>query len=150
MSVLVDTNLLLRSIQTDHAHYPMATSALLLLRRTERLCITTQNLYELWSVCTRPAAVNGMGMSTTDAKTELDKARRFFTLLPDAPAIFNEWERLVTTHDVKGKNAHDARLVAAMIVQGIEKILTFNKKDFLRFSQIQVLTPDEILSSRSS
>src|SRR5262249_50808305 len=31
-----------------------------------------------------------------------------FPLLPDSPAIFPEWERLVSTHSVLGKNAHDA------------------------------------------
>ena len=40
---------------------------------------------------------------------------------------------------VSGKNAHDARLVAAMVVHEIESILTFNTGDFLRYEEIRVL-----------
>lgn len=37
-----------------------------------------------------------------------------FTLLRDERAIFEHWQELVVQFDVKGKNGHDARLVAAM------------------------------------
>ncbi len=39
------------------------------------------------------------------------------------------------------KRAHDARLVAAMAVNLIDKILTFDTADFLRFREIRVLDP---------
>ena len=55
--------------------------------------------------------------------------------------MFEEWERIVTTHRVSGKNTHDARLVATMRLHGIEKILTFNVPDFERFPGIIVLNP---------
>ena len=38
----------------------------------------------------------------------------FCQLLPDVPAIFPIWERLVTQHRVGGYKAHYLRLVAAM------------------------------------
>jgi hypothetical protein len=64
-----------------------------------------------------------------------------FTLLPDSPAVFAEWEALVVAHDCKGKVAHDARLVAAMRANGITHILTFNCADFQRFTGITILDP---------
>jgi len=36
-------------------------------------------------------------------------------------------------------NAHDARLLAAMLVHGIESLLTFNVENFLRDDEIHVL-----------
>ena len=42
-------------------------------------------------------------------------------------------------HAVSGKNVHDARMVAAMVVHGVESILTFNTQDFLRYGEIRVL-----------
>jgi hypothetical protein len=42
---------------------------------------------------------------------------------------------------ISGKNAHDARLVAAMIVHGVSSILTFNAKDFTRYAEIVVVDP---------
>jgi hypothetical protein len=50
----------------------------------------------------------------------------------------------MTTYRVSGKNAHDARLVAVMNVNRVNKILTFNVQDFLRFDRIQVLDPRSV------
>ena len=58
-----------------------------------------------------------------------------------------EWERLVDHYQVKGKNGHDARLVAAMIVHGIERLLTFNVADFRRYREITVISPESVLVS---
>jgi hypothetical protein len=39
MSILVDTNLLVRSLQPDSSQYRAASTAILELKRNERLCI---------------------------------------------------------------------------------------------------------------
>jgi predicted nucleic acid-binding protein len=70
--------------------------------------------------------------------------KRLFTLLPEAP-LQSEWERLVTTYRVSGKNSHDARLVAAMMVHGIGSVLTFNVQDFTRYASITVLDPSLVV-----
>jgi predicted nucleic acid-binding protein len=98
-------------------------------------------LYEFWVVATRPVAGNGLGLSAAEASAELARLRALFPLLLDTPAIFAEWERLVNVHQVLGKNAHDARLVAAMVVHGLTHILTFNTADFSRFPGITVIDP---------
>ena len=49
-------------------------------------------------------------------------------------------------HGAAGKQNHDARLAAAMIVHGIGKILTFDKDDFLRYPEISSVTPQEALA----
>jgi predicted nucleic acid-binding protein len=145
MDILVDTNLLLRSIQPDHKQFPLATDALRILRPKVRLCIMPQTLYALWVVCTRPAGENGIGMDARGAKTELEKTRALFDFLPDSDAVYPEWERLVCKYEVKGKPAHDARLVAAMIVHQIPAILTFNDGDFTRYSEITVIPPQRAI-----
>jgi hypothetical protein len=48
---------------------------------------------------------------------------------------------------VVGKNAHDARLVAAMNVHGLTQLLTFNNQDFQRYPGISVVTPDDVLKA---
>ncbi len=42
---------------------------------------------------------------------------------------------------VTGVKVHDARLVAAMKTYGIGRILTFNKDDFRRYPDIEIITP---------
>ena len=108
--------------------------------RNEVLVVTSQNLVELWVAATRPFDENGLGLTVEPAIWEVEQVKRFWVLLPDVP-LFDEWEQLVRTHRVSGKNGHDARLVAAMHMHGIESILTFNAKDFARYSDITVFDP---------
>jgi predicted nucleic acid-binding protein len=141
MNILVDTNLLLRSLQPTHPHFKPAADSIRRLHRSDRLCVTPQNLYELWVVCTRPVGLNGFGMSTKDAQSELAKTRSLFAFLPDTPAIYDAWETLVVQYDAKGKSAHDARLVAAMSVHGLTHLITFNVSDFSRYVGIELIDP---------
>jgi predicted nucleic acid-binding protein len=144
MAVLTDTNIFLRLLQPHHPHCQIAGQALDFLRaREEVLNITSQNLIELWAAATRPFAENGLGLTVEQATKELEQIKRFWGLLPDVP-LYEERERVVKMHRVSGRNAHDARLVAAMHVHGIEKILTFNVKDFVRFGDITVLDPASV------
>jgi predicted nucleic acid-binding protein len=99
MAILIDTNILLRLLQPDHPHCALVERALATLRtRNETLNITLQNLMEFWAVATRPTSENGLGMTVENATAELAAFQRLFTLLPETAMVFQEWERLVTTH----------------------------------------------------
>lgn len=75
---------------------------------------------------------------------ELSLASKPVFRWPDSDDVYPEWRRLVVTHAVSGKKAHDARLVAAMTVNGITHILTFNVDDFTRYAGINVLHPAQL------
>ena len=140
---LVDTNILLRSLDRKHPHCRLVRKALIVLRRGNFvLCLVPQNLIEFWGVATRPAANNGFGMDHAWTASQPVRMKRFFTLLQDTPDIFPEWERLVLQYRVSGKNVHDARLVAAMSVHGVSRILTFNGSDFARYPGISIVDPN--------
>jgi predicted nucleic acid-binding protein len=143
MSILLDTNVLVRLSQQTHPHHQAARSATSTLgNRGEVVNIVPQNLYEFWAVATRPTTVNyGLGLTTAQTKIEIARIRSLFALLPDTAAIYPEWERLVEFHDVKGKTSHDARLVAAMVVHGVTRVLTFNDRDFTRYANIVAINP---------
>src|SRR5216684_8993377 len=146
MSVLVDTNILLRRIQPDHVHHALAIDSVArLLAAGEQVYFTLQNISEFWNVMTRPAAANGLGFSPTFALSEVGKIEAVLTLLPDSPAVYEEWKRLVATYAVIGAKVHDARLVAIMNVHGVRRILTFNTGDFARFG-IEALHPSAVLA----
>lgn len=122
-----------------------ARRALVTLRKQgEELCITPQNIIEFWAVATRTLADNGLGLTVDEAARETKKLERIFKLQPDTPTIFAEWEKLVIQHQVMGKPTHDARLVAAMMAHKMTHMLTFNTKDFKRFSGIIVVDPVSI------
>jgi predicted nucleic acid-binding protein len=145
MSYLVDTNLLLRMAEPRHPMYnPTLVAIDVLRKRGEWIGIVPQNLIEFWAVATRPPISNGLGMTVDKAADELTKLKSFFLLLLDEPSIFSEWERLVTQHRVSGKQAHDARIVAAMYVHGVTHLLTFNTDDFKRYTYMVAVNPAQI------
>lgn len=146
MRILTDTNILIRLTQQTDPHSSQADAALYALRfRGDEPCVIPQVIYEYWVVCTRPlGSPNGLGMTVTDTASKMRRLQRLFPVYRDERAIFDRWEKLVTLHDVKGKNAHDARIVAAMLRHRLTHILTFNDSHFKRFTEIAVLTPGEL------
>jgi predicted nucleic acid-binding protein len=115
-----------------------------LLERGEKLYVTPQNLMEFWNVYTRPLERNGLGRTPVEAAAEVNRLKMLFVFLPDSPAIYPEWERLVIAHAVRGVNVHDARLAAAMLTQRLTHILTFNTSDFARYPDITAVHPSAI------
>src|SRR4029077_6877269 len=103
MSVLVDTNVLLRRTQPDHHHYTVAVESVAQILGTgEPVYFTLQNISEFWNVVTRPVANNGLGFAPATALVEVEKIERILTWLPDTAALYAEWKRLVVQHGVIG------------------------------------------------
>ena len=147
MNYLLDTNILTRLAEPGHAmHRPALDAVKLLARQGDKLHIVPQNLYEFWVVCTRPTGVNGLGKTAAETAAELANLKALFLWLDETPAVYGVWERLVASTPVLGKNAHDARLVAAMTVHGLTHLLTFNARDFRQYPGITATTPAEVLT----
>ena len=145
MRVLVDTNVLIRSVQKSHPACRVARRALVSLYRDgHELFLTTQNVAEFWNVCTRPIDVNGLGLSIEGANRYTAQLQRFFGILPDSIPAFDLWRKLVVDHGVVGVKVHDARLVAVMGTSNIQRIVTFNAADFIRFPGIDVMHPSTV------
>jgi predicted nucleic acid-binding protein len=139
---LVDSNVLLRWIKPDDRDYPLVVSAIeTALQSDAALCYTSQNVGEFWNTCTRPLERNGYGLSPQEADRRAAIFESKLRLLPDSLAVHQEWRRLLVTHSVSGIQVHDARLVAAMRVHALKRILTFNEKDFTRYPGIEAVHP---------
>ena len=102
---------------------------------------------EYWVVVTRPVSENGLGMPTADVDKAIGLWLDLFTLFRDERGVFTLWWELAAQHDVKGKAAHDARLVAAMKRHGVEHLLTFNASDFRRYEGIVLLDSQSVAAS---
>ena len=145
MSYLADSNILSRLAQPQNPHHAVARRAIITLRQQgTEICLVPQNLIEFWAVATRPITSNGLGLTIDETKYEVRKFKRLFTVYDDIPNIFAEWENLVLKHNVSGKNVHDTRLVAAMLTHNITHLLTFNVKDFKRFTEIITVDPQSV------
>jgi predicted nucleic acid-binding protein len=137
MSWLIDTSVLIRTLDIGSSQQSSAVEALSRLRSNdETLIVFPQNLIEFWAVATRPNENNGLGLSVEEARLQLDQIKIHFVLKPDDETVFENWERLVERYGVHGKAVHDARIVAAMQSGDISNILTFNIADFRRYADI--------------
>jgi enamine deaminase RidA (YjgF/YER057c/UK114 family) len=69
---LVDTNVLLRSVEVGHPMLAATRQALQhLTAAAATLCVAAQNLIEFRVVATRPASANGLGLLPTQAAKEI-------------------------------------------------------------------------------
>lgn len=135
MAHLLDTNVLVRLANTADTRHGEATRAVVELhRRGEVLHLTPQVLIEFRNVATRPAALNGLGLSTVDAEAQAAGFEATFPLPAETPAIFPAWKALVNGLGVVGKQVHDARLVAVCQAHGVTHLLTFNVAHFTRMA----------------
>ena len=141
-SCLLDSNILIRWVQHGDPDSPVVVTALdrLMLSNAD-LCYTSQNLGEFWNAMTRPANRNGYGLSPEEANRCAISIESRLRLLHDNLAVHQEWRRLLVNCRISGVQVHDARLVAAMHVHGVKRILTFNTKDFARFGKIEAVHP---------
>ncbi len=144
MRNLVDTNILLRWVKPDDLHYENVKKGIdYLLKQGVELCYTSQNLAEFWNTCTRPVRDNRSGYGLDILETDL-RARLIegtLRLLPDSLEVHLQWRKILVKYSVSGVQVHDARLVASMRVHGIDRILTFNQRDFTRYKDIEAVDP---------
>jgi predicted nucleic acid-binding protein len=131
MAVLVDTNILLRSVEPRHPQHAVAVAAVYrVLAESTPVYFTLQNIAEFWNVATRSIENNGLGLSVPYTLDEAEKIEGLLTLLPDTPAVYAEWKRIIVEHGVLGVKVHDARLIATMMTHGVSRLLTFDVDDF--------------------
>jgi predicted nucleic acid-binding protein len=148
MAYFLDTNIFLRLVNKSDPDRLIVIEALRKLKdRKEEFYFSSQVLAEFWNVCTRPVtARSGLGLSSseTDQKTRI--IERYCKFLPDTLATHQEWRRLIHSHQVKGVEVHDTRIIALMKVYQIGNLLTLNVRDFNRFnSLVTVFSPQQVL-----
>jgi predicted nucleic acid-binding protein len=148
VSVLVDTSVLLRLRDPSDPNHAACRAVLDPTHvKAHEICLCAQVLIEYWVVATRPSGLNGFGLSPREAETDLSALRALLPCLPEPPDVIDRWQGLVSRHAVAGKPAHDARLVAFMAAHGIQRLLTLNPSDFIRYREIEVLSPPQLLAA---
>jgi predicted nucleic acid-binding protein len=133
--VMLDTNVLLAATDEGRAEHRDALTVLndWAATRTD-LCTSGQILREYLAVATRPAEKNGLGLSLPDALGNVRAIRDRTTLLAEDSKVADRLLGLLADIDCRGKQVHDANLVATMLVHGIGTVITMNLADFARFA----------------
>jgi predicted nucleic acid-binding protein len=146
---LLDTNIVLRfSNPSDEQHELVVEAVATLLAQGDDCYLASQVLIEIWVVATRPTDVNGLGWSTGYVRKVIDELLERFPIAEEVPQVFLTWLDLVTDNDIKGKRTHDTRIIALMLAAEISHILTLDPHDFSGMSDIVVVHPQDIISTR--
>lgn len=140
---LVDTNVLIYSFSKESEHYQVCRE---LLNKAQDgkffLCVAPQILAEFYAIATDPRRTTAP-QKPNDLLAVIDQllAMPGMTILPLPVDVVERWVSLIRKHPVTGSDIFDIQLVATMLGNGINRIYTYNRKDFEKFSEIEVLTP---------
>ena len=134
--VMLDTNVLLAATDEGRAEHRDALKVLndWAAAHTD-LCTSGQVLREYLAVATRSREQNGLGLSLSGALGNVRAIRGRTTLLAEDSKVADRLLGLLADVECRGKQVHDANLVATMLVHGIGAVVTINLEDFARFEQ---------------
>lgn len=142
MRIPLDTNVIVRNAnRADPQQARVAGLLEQLVREGAELCLAPQVLFEYWVAATRPVQLTGLGLTPAEARRSVELFRDAFVLLPEPTELIECWLDLCSRYAVRGRQAHDARLVAFMMCHALDRLVTLNATDFARYSEIQCLGP---------
>ncbi len=141
-SVFLDTNVLVAASAEAHPSHAMAAGLVArLVSDRVPLVISVQVCREFLSVMTRQPLGAARALTVAETLATLEGWRQPCAVLKEDDAVLAELLELVRKHDVKGKQVHDANIVATMRANGIDRLATLNAADFKRFEDEIALEP---------
>ncbi len=138
--VFVDTNILL--IATDggrEGHKEARTLIAKAARAGVHLAFSGQVQREYLVVATRSPDLNGLGMTASDALSNVEAFLSRIALCEESEPVSERLREIVREHGVCGKRVHDANIVATMRAHGVSVLLTENPTDFQTFRDIRLV-----------
>jgi len=139
--VFVDTNVLLRA-QINAAPLHNQAVKLILEQRTNgaELWISRQVIREyIMQVTRQQAYMEPLPIDVVEL--ELQIISRTFRIADETDAVTKRLISLLKAYPTGGKQVHDANIVATMLVNGIDTLLTQNTKDMERFAPVITIIP---------
>ena len=141
--VLLDTNILVYAANSSISFNNKASEICGKAMKGEiKACVSIQNLYEFYRVITDPKRVPNPLSETESSKVVMEyinceKIKKI--ILKDR--TLNLMLKMAVDYKVRGSRIFDLLLVATMLDNGVNEILTHNDSDFKSFSEIRVKNP---------
>jgi predicted nucleic acid-binding protein len=131
-TVFVDTHVLLSATAPAR---PWHREALLVLEWPNQgvdLALSGQVVREYLVVATRPVDVNGLGLSSVNARANVTQFMSRMRLLEETARVLDVLLRLMRDRNLAGKQVHDANIVATAQCHGISHVVTDNGRHLRR------------------
>lgn len=142
-SAFLDTNILVYAADTNSPYFRESYE----LRERGlcgdlSLCISLQVMSEFFAVVTDPKRV-AKPLPIRVAISELEKYSNSISIKKIHPSAlsFEILIDLLSRYQASKQDVFDAQLVAVMLANRITRLYTFNCRDFVRYKEIEVLTP---------
>jgi len=140
--ILVDSNVLIYATLRDDPRHEKALEVLSLrFRREIDLCVSVQNLAEMYPNLTGPKNNQPDSPELARRKIESIAGLGSVTVLPLTVSITRRALRLCQAHDIKRQQYFDMQLAATMLEEGIGVLMTENTKDFNVVEGIRAVNP---------
>jgi len=101
---------------------------------------------EFLAIATNPKRVN-FPLSIEDAFQKIAIYEATFRLISPKPETFLTFRKLISRYPTFRERIFDLYLTATALDNHISQIVTWNKKDFQKISEITAKTPEEFISS---
>ena len=131
--ILVDTNVLIYLVDEDSQFFKPARN--LISDTSLNPYTTSKNLSEFLAVMTR---IPKNSLSINDALTVIKEFNTVFNILYPTKASCDILMDLLKTYQPAGLQIHDFEIAGIGLANGINRIATFNRKDFIRISEIDL------------
>ncbi|MGB8930875.1 MAG: PIN domain-containing protein [Anaeromyxobacteraceae bacterium] len=139
--VFIDTNVLVAATVEAHPSHAVALALLAKLAGDDvAACVSPQVCREYLSVLTR-GPVAGRQFTNEEALDALTRSLEGCAVLDETAAVLNELLMLVARRGVRGKQVHDANVVATMIANRVTRLATLDASDFSRYEDVITLEP---------
>jgi predicted nucleic acid-binding protein len=138
---LADTNVLIYALDADAPHHTAARALIEAARDgSTTLYVTPQILSEFYAVVTNARRV-AKPRSSAEVLDAISDLLTFLHVLPIPAHVVDGWLNLVRRHPVIGADVFDLQIVATMQANDVQRIYTFNTRDFEMIGEISIVTP---------
>ncbi|MCZ7541726.1 MAG: PIN domain-containing protein [Anaerolineae bacterium] len=138
----VDTNVLLRAMVSQIALHAESEALLQTMWSDQvELWISRQIIREYLVQVTHPNTF-ALPLTTEQVLSQVEMIQSLFHVADDTGEVTAQLLALIGAHPTRGKQIHDANVVATMLANGIDTLLTINVEDMRRFAdKIKLLAP---------
>lgn len=133
--LLIDTNILVYSKDVSSAFH---RASIELFKGPDHLFTTSKNLAEYYAVVTKGETPF---LTAKEALNDLAEFVSHCEVLYPTPLSFRKLQELIQRYSPKGLTIHDIEIASIAMVNDVTKIATFNRQDFQRIAEIEVVVP---------
>lgn len=147
MLCLIDSNILIYALNRGSPYYKQSTSIIDKITQEEITAyITPQNLFETYAVITS-SRFGTKPLSAKDAYSIIDSRynNSLFNLAYPKSDTWSKVFDIAEKFNIIAQDIHDVHLIATMLDNGINNIVTFDKTQFAKFNLLNAFHPDEIV-----